>query len=582
MTANALTEASLLLIDDEDANLDLLEGLLVGEGYHRITRVSDARQAIREFEACSPDIVLLDLHMPFVTGYEVLEGIRQRVASDDYLPVLVLTADVTIGARDRALSRGARDFVTKPFDAVEVLLRVSNLLETRRLHQAQRAARRRAEGAERHATLLAEASRLLAVSLDSETGLAQVARLLVPGFAGSARFVVAGRENDEPRVLAAATAPDAGGHADGSDTDAAANAAHTAAHTAAEAAAIAAVLATGQPRRLTGPSGEVLVAPLRSVARVLGALVVTAPGRGGEFDEAGARTIVDLAGRAALAVENAFLFADAQMATRARERMLSVVAHDLRNPLAVIGMYAEMLVDLLPDEADVAAAEGEGEARPGRDGYAAEALNSIYRSVQRMQEQIEGLLDVTRLQEGRFMPDRSPCHAEDLFGEAEMLLRPLAASHGIMLDVCPRGDPPGEPLLVDSGRFQQLLSNLVGNAVKFSPDGGRVTIAWELVDGALRVSVEDTGPGIEREQLPHLFSAFWQARDGDRRGLGLGLWIARAIVEGHGGRIWADTAEGGGAVFHFTLPDVRASSEAGPRPETPMGSMTHDPAPTAL
>ncbi len=575
MTASPLSEASLLLIDDEEANLDLLEGLLLGEGYYRITRVSDARQAIPEFEACGPDLVLLDLHMPFVSGYEVLDGIRRRVASDDYLPVLVLTADVTVGARDRALSQGARDFVTKPFDAVEVLLRVSNLLETRRLHQAQRAARRRAEGAERHASLLAEASRLLAVSLDSETGLAQVARLLVPEFATTARFVISGGEGDERRVVAAATGPGAVGDPDGADAGADAY--------SAEAAAVTAVLATGQARRLTGPGGEVLVAPLRSVSRVLGALVVTSPERGGEFEEAAARTIVDLAGRAALAVENAFLFADAQMATRARERMLSVVAHDLRNPLAVIGMYSEMLIDLLPDEGEAAGDGGgseDGSPPAGRDGYAAEALNSIYRSVQRMQEQIEGLLDVSRLQEGRFMLDRSPCHANDLFGEAEMLLRPLAASRGITLDVCARGHPPRDPLLVDSGRFHQLLSNLVGNAVKFSPDGGRVTIAWELVDGALRVSVEDTGPGIEREQLPHLFSAFWQAGEGDRRGLGLGLWIARAIVEGHGGRIWADTAEGGGAVFHFALPGVEDSSTPGRGGGAGMGSMTHDPAPT--
>src|SRR5690606_22761450 len=140
-----------LVIDDEEANLDLLEGLLQGEGCHRIVCVSDARRATREFEACRPDLVLLDLHMPFVTGYEVLEEIRKRVASDDYLPVLVLTADVTVEARDRALSRGAGDFVTRPFDAVEVLLRVGNLLEARRLHQAQRAARRRAERAERNA-----------------------------------------------------------------------------------------------------------------------------------------------------------------------------------------------------------------------------------------------------------------------------------------------------------------------------------------------------------------------------------------------------------------------------------------------
>jgi putative two-component system response regulator len=108
MIEERLAGCSLLLIDDEEANLDLLEGLLLAEGYQRINRVADSREALASFEKLQPDLVLLDLHMPHLTGYDVLDQIRQRGDRSDYRPVLVLTADVTSSARDRALSRGLR------------------------------------------------------------------------------------------------------------------------------------------------------------------------------------------------------------------------------------------------------------------------------------------------------------------------------------------------------------------------------------------------------------------------------------------------------------------------------------------
>src|SRR5690606_15564887 len=169
-------------------NLDLLEGLLLSEGYRRITRVSDARTVLDRWKSCHPDLVLLDLHMPHRSGFEILADLRRLTARDDFRPVLVLTAGGTPEARDRALSEGARDFLTKPFDAVEVLLRVRNLLEIKLLHRSQREARIQAEAAERRATLLADASRMLSASLDSQTGLTQVANLLVRGFADACGF----------------------------------------------------------------------------------------------------------------------------------------------------------------------------------------------------------------------------------------------------------------------------------------------------------------------------------------------------------------------------------------------------------
>ncbi|HLL47651.1 MAG TPA: response regulator, partial [Longimicrobiaceae bacterium] len=121
MSAPDTTACTILLVDDEEANLDLLEALLHQGGYRSLVRVGDAREAVPLWESARPDLVLLDLHMPHRTGFQVLEDIRARVAEDDFLPVLVLTADATFAAKRQALGEGAQDFLTKPFNNAEVL-----------------------------------------------------------------------------------------------------------------------------------------------------------------------------------------------------------------------------------------------------------------------------------------------------------------------------------------------------------------------------------------------------------------------------------------------------------------------------
>jgi DNA-binding response OmpR family regulator len=175
-----LRRCTILLVDDEEANLDLLEAVLAEAGFTSLVRVDDAREVMSTMTRVRPDLVLLDLHMPHRHGLEVLHDLRVATPPDEYLPILVLTADVTADAKEHALRAGARDFLTKPFDTVEVILRVENLLETRTLHGDQRAARQRAEYAERRAALLAEWSRRLALSLDATTALSQLPSLVVP------------------------------------------------------------------------------------------------------------------------------------------------------------------------------------------------------------------------------------------------------------------------------------------------------------------------------------------------------------------------------------------------------------------
>ncbi len=134
MTEQDILNAHILLIDDADNNLRLLEELLHREGFNNVLSSADSTKAMDLFNAFEPDLILLDLMMPQLDGYMVLEQLRKRVPKDEYLPVLVLTADATIAAKRKALALGAKDFLTKPFDHLEAMLRVWNLLETRMLY----------------------------------------------------------------------------------------------------------------------------------------------------------------------------------------------------------------------------------------------------------------------------------------------------------------------------------------------------------------------------------------------------------------------------------------------------------------
>lgn len=134
MISDALKEAKIIVVDDEWANIELLKMLLKRWGFINIVATSDSTEVVGLVRAVRPDLILLDLHMPNMDGFDVLKGLREVTAPDDYVPVLVLTADITNTTKQRALSGGARDFLVKPFDATEVLLRVTNLLETRHLH----------------------------------------------------------------------------------------------------------------------------------------------------------------------------------------------------------------------------------------------------------------------------------------------------------------------------------------------------------------------------------------------------------------------------------------------------------------
>ena len=129
-----IENARILIVDDEDANLMVLRKMLERAGYTNLQTINDSSLAVERFVSFEPDLLVLDLHMPTPDGFEVMAQIEPLVAADSYVPILVLTADITESTRERALAVGARDFLTKPFRYTELLLRINNLLETRALH----------------------------------------------------------------------------------------------------------------------------------------------------------------------------------------------------------------------------------------------------------------------------------------------------------------------------------------------------------------------------------------------------------------------------------------------------------------
>jgi signal transduction histidine kinase len=168
-----------------------------------------------------------------------------------------------------------------------------------------------------------------------------------------------------------------------------------------------------------------------------------------------------------------------------------------------------------------------------------------------MDRLISDLLDIASIDAGRLAVEPQPQSAASLLQEASELFQLLAAERSIRMSL----DVPSDPLQVsaDRERVLQVLSNLIGNALKFTPAGGSIQLRAQLEPAWVRLSVVDTGPGVPPEQLPHVFDRYWQAKRSGRLGIGLGLSIAKGIVEAHGGRIWAESVAGSGSSFHFTL-----------------------------
>ncbi len=372
--------------------------------------------------------------------------------------------------------------------------------------------------------LLADASSALFSSLDYETTLAAVAHLAVPDFADECSVEILAESGSLEHV--ASTRRYDGG---------------------ARAKIAAAVIrsgrthherAVGDPELAASGLRSYMAVPLVAHGRVLGALTFLMTDSGRSYDEDDRSVAEDLARRAGQAVENALRFRGAQEASRARDDLLAVVSHDLRNPLNVIAASAAAL----KRDKDVENAA----ARIGG------ASTLIERAVGRMQRLISDLLDVSQIEAHRLSINPTDHDLVTLLSEAGEMLRPLAAQKSQVLDV---RVPPGEHVVrCDRERILQVFANLGGNAIKFTGEGGHVSVRADIEECRILFVVSDDGPGISEHQLAYVFDRYWRASSAAREGTGLGLSIAKALVLAHGGEIWVESVLGEGTTFFFTLP----------------------------
>lgn len=402
--------------------------------------------------------------------------------------------------------------------------------------------------AEREQNFLAEVGPALAVSLDYEETLMRVAELAVRDMADLCIVEVVADDAEVGRVKAASRDPSKAGLCEllmRAPVD------RRRPHL------LPSVLETDRPFVVQRPSAEalaplvqseehlqallaadihsLLVVPLVAHSRPLGAIawVSSAPSRA--YGPADVRLAEELARRAALSIDNARLYRAARRATQARDDVLGVVAHDLRNPLNSIRIQAFML-----------------RRQAEQEGRAPKSAESIERAATRMNRLIQDLLDVARLEAGYLSVEPARVPGAQIVADSVAAQKSLAASVSVDLRLDTTGDPVD--LWADRDRLLQIFENLLGNALKFTKPDGLITVGSKPRDGEVLFWVADTGGGIAAEELPHLFDRFWQGRKARRLGAGLGLPIVKGLVEAHRGRIWVESELGQGTTFFFTIP----------------------------
>jgi signal transduction histidine kinase/CheY-like chemotaxis protein len=544
-----------LLVEDDAADAELIAVRLESSGSGSATPIKllharSASEAQATLQLGAVDLIILDLTLPDARGLEALYQMR-AVASG--VPIVVLTGMADEAVALDALRAGAQDYVLKPPPDGATLRRILRYARERQqlLMELDLAGHASASAARRW-RVLAEVAKLLATSSQPGQAMAEVVGLLVPEAADSALLYLSGNADvpsqvevahpDVGRVpalreqLRAILAQmiggadrllrilDAGPAADGDEI---------------EAASASLVDALGMA------SG--VIAPIRMGGQANGLLLLAAlPGRTDRDSslEFG-RSIAD---RISLELERYRLFRETQRVIAARDRTFSIVSHDLGDPLSTIQICVTALLDPEP---------------PALAGMR-DMAHIIQRSASLMEQIVEDLRDRASLDAGRLALDREPTTVTDVVALMQAMFSPIADERSLEFAV--ESDPGLPKIEADPRRLEQVLSNLLKNAMKFTQSGGRVVLSTRLVDlepteahpagvpgGAVSFAVSDTGPGIPSEDLGHIFDWFWQSPRGGRTGTGLGLAIAKGLIEAHGSRLQVESAPGKGTTFSFSV-----------------------------
>jgi len=434
---------------------------------------------------------------------------------------------------------------------------------TATLYEEQRVQHEAAEAARRQAAFLADLATVLAQSLDYEETLAAVAGLAVPEIADWCAVDIVDHAGEVRRLAVA--------HVDPAKVQYARELQEKYPTDPNAAGGVHEVIRTGKPVLVESISPELLAqrvpdeerlrivralgltsyicVPIVSPGGVLGAMTFVMAESGRHYAGRDLAFAQDVAGRAALAIDNALAYQRAHTANRLKDEFLATLSHELRTPLNAILGYAQML--------NLGALQGEGQAR---------AVAVLTRNADSLRQIIDDVLDVSRITSGKLRLAVRPVDLNDILQNAIATMQPAADARGVTLHLEVASHLP--PIAGDPDRLQQVVWNLLSNAVKFTARSGNVWIGLERDDGFVDIVVRDDGQGIDPKFVPHLFERFRQADSRFSRehgGLGLGLAIVRDLVELHGGCVSASSEGlGAGATFRVRLPAAGVLRELRP------------------
>jgi signal transduction histidine kinase/DNA-binding response OmpR family regulator len=552
------TDVQILLVEDNAGDAQLVRewlrdtGWLPGE-----LIVADRLARAREILATrSIDVVLLDLSLPDSSG---VDTVLQIYLAAPGVPIIVLTGLDDQTAALEALKAGAQDYLIKGrMDGALLARAIRYGIERKRLEVDRERLRERLEAEHERLRFLADAGIVLAASLDFEETLASVAKLAVQFLADYCVIDIVEEDGEIRRLQVAHSDPAMAEIADQllrfpldrsrpHLVSAALNDNQATIVREITDEVLQSVAQNEEHLRILRALKPVsyIAVPLLARDHLLGTLLFVSCSH--TYTDNEMRLAEELARRAALAVDDARLYRRAQDVIRARDEVLRIVSHDLRNPLSTISMSAEILMD---------------EHINFSEEQKLRQLRIVLRSAERMNRLIGDLLDVSRIEAGQLSLDASHHAPERLVGEAIDLHQAQAIAKTLTISGQVEAELP--PVLADRDRVLQVLSNLIGNAIKFTPEGGSIIVSAESSGDAIQFAVRDTGPGIPPDQLSNLFRPFWQGRRGGRDGAGLGLAVSKGIVEAHGGTISAESEVGVGTKVSFTLPPASERRGTGP------------------
>ena len=551
-------KVSILVVDDKPDKALAISAVLEELG-QEIVSANSGRDALRCVLQQDFAVILLDVNMPGMDGFETANLIRQR-RSTSHTPIIFITAFADEMQLARGYSLGAVDYILAPFVPEVLRTKVGVFVELyRKTVQIQRQAELERKRA-------AQLQKLAAASL--AINASRSLQSLMQVVADSARDIVGSHQaialyNPDPLVPFGTRQTEAIGsfsekyaHWRGRRLrlDACANTqvARSRLATRMDKAQLRAQPDWQIVQNLDVPPIEgMLAAPLvGSDGRNMGVIYLS-DRLDGHFSEEDEAILTQLAQMASIAIENS-LFAEEREANRMKDEFLATLSHELRTPLnAILGWTQLLATERLSEEV-------------------AHGLEVIERNARAQTKLIEDLLDVSRITSGKLRLSVRPMRLCPVVEAAVDAIRPAASAKQITMDV--ELDDGAQQISGDSDRLQQVVWNLLTNAVKFTPNGGRVEVNLRREGTHLRLRVSDTGRGISPEFLPHVFDRFRQADSTSTRahgGLGIGLAIVRHIIELHGGSVQAQSpGEGLGASFVVDVP-IMVKQEAAAAPSMP-------------